>query len=74
MLEKILGKKKKSKKVEEVVEEIVETNEETTPEVTETPVAESTEVKFRSSGHTKLYAKLDPESRFAKNMVRRYGK
>lgn len=70
--------KKDKKKVEEVVEKIVETTEEvteeSTPEVAETDVVESGEVKFRSSGHTKLYAKLDPESRYAKNLVRRYAK
>lgn len=31
-------------------------------------------VTFRSSGHQKLYDRLDPKSKYAKNLVRRHAK
>ena len=77
----MFSKKDKKAKKEDVVESAPVVKEDEAPEVKEeAPVVvaktttEAGEVTFRSSGHTKLYAKLDPESRYAKNMVRRYSK
>lgn len=71
--------KKDKKKKDEVVEEVVETTEvvaeEAAPEVKEeAPKVQSGKVEFRNAAHAKLYSKLDPESKYAKNLVRRFAK
>jgi len=78
----MFGKDKKKDKKKESKEEVTVEETAAAPEVKEEVSAHEVKearvtkteggYKFKSTGHQKLYDKLDPESRYAKNLVKRF--